>query len=121
MNYLNEQHLRSFLSLGKTVEYWLGQSENINGFNTYKWISITKKKSENGDYSLVLYHVFDDRAEGLDDIYYFSSVGQDTEYGTIIFESEDFEVCLEIALEKFSVELDKFVPNGYINDFIKDD
>jgi len=116
MNYLKKDQLRSHLSLKKTVEYWLGKSI-VNNYDTIKWIAIEEGREEKGKYYLIYHHVFDDADEGIDTIYDYSYVEPDDLYGIIVGVFDDFDSALDKAVEEYGVELDRFVPEGYIEDF----
>lgn len=116
-NYLKSEQLEHFLSLGKSVEYWLG-AIMIDGYETFKWLSIVKDFEVNGKYSLVVFHVFNDKEEGLNFVYDFSPVEPDELYGKIIDTVATWREVLWLAESVFQTRKDQFCPEGYMNDFL---
>jgi hypothetical protein len=118
MKYLTEDQLFATLSRGKTVEALVGKFE-VDGYPTIQWLAIEKGREEKNMYYVIFHHVFDEKSDGLDSIYDFSYVEPDDLYGNIVSEFESYIDAIQFSNQKFSVPLNKFVSEGYIDELIK--
>jgi hypothetical protein len=91
MRYLNEKEIEPYINAGKIIEQYLGTFE-IDDFLCHRFVSIGKSKK--GYYGFWA-EVFDETNDGVESIYYFSSVDPDypegIEYGTNGFVNRPIE------------------------------
>jgi hypothetical protein len=78
--YLDFQQLTSYLTLGKSVEQWLGVLRQ-DAFIIVRWLRIDLER--NGNYSVSYFEVFDEGDEEFLDVYEFNVVDPDEPYGKI--------------------------------------
>lgn len=117
MKYLAEDQLLPTLSRGKTVEALVGKFE-VNRYLTIQWLAIEKGREKKHMYYVVFHHVFDEKSEGVDSIYDFSNVEPDDLYGKIVAEFDSCIDAIQYSNQKFSVPLNQFVSEGYIDELI---
>ncbi|MDX2361969.1 MAG: hypothetical protein QNK23_14260 [Crocinitomicaceae bacterium] len=117
MNFLDSQQVRNFLTRKKTIEHWIGK-DVVNNFETFKWISIEVRREEPGKYYVLMHHVFNESAEGIDSLYDYCYVVPDDMDGKIIGEFRSYEEALEFSVEHFGVDMNRFFPEGYIDDMV---
>jgi len=112
MNYLDFGQIKPMLNKGKTIEQFIGYTKS-GDFTTIKWISIYMDKD---DYCIDFHEVFDDREEGIEDIYDFSYVEPDDMYGKRMYQTNEFETLINWIFENYSISRDKFLPFDYLNE-----
>ena len=113
--YLNEEQLKTNLSLGKVVEQWLG-SKKEEDYVTLRWLSIEKER--NGNYTVAFIECFDDRNSEFTDIYEFSSLDPDEPEGVLnTFVTADD--ALNFATSNYSASNSKYVSLGMIQEEYK--
>jgi hypothetical protein len=111
MTYLDFEQIKPMINKGKTLEQFLGFAK-IGDSSTVKWISLYLDEDE---YCVDFHEVFDDRKEGIENIYDFSYVEPDDMYGKRMYQTVDFESLTEWILKHFSVSRDRFLPFDYLN------
>lgn len=109
--------LKTYLSIGKEIEYWLGKSSN-DSFKTYTWLTLNFDKKEN-KFELYFHEVFDDKNDGIDDIYEYSYVEPDSLNGEEILITESFDELWNFMIKKYYVIEDQFLIQGNLNSFIE--
>ena len=109
--YLLPEQLKTHLSLGKTVEQWLGPRKEED-YVVLTWISISKEK--NGDYTLMFIENFDDGDEDYLDIYDFSYL--DPDKPAVIHSFESVPETLQFALTTYGASLERYVGDGMIQE-----
>jgi len=110
-NYLTKEQLKAKLSLGKSIEQWLGHYES-EGETILKWVNIYSDKE---GYHVVYIECYDQGSVDNLDISDFTGLDPDEPYGlTDTFYTLDEAVGF--SLDKYSAEMDKFVNNGMIQD-----
>jgi hypothetical protein len=112
MNYLDFEQIKPKINKGKTIEQFIGFAKS-DDFSTLKWISLYLDEDE---YCVDFHEVFDDRKEGIENIYDFSYVEPDDMYGKRMHQTVDFESLTEWIFNHFSVSRDRFLPFGYLNE-----
>jgi hypothetical protein len=114
--YLNEEQLKTNLSLGKAVEQWLGSKEEKD-YTILKWLSIERKR--NGKYTVAFIECFDDGSSEFTDIYEFSLLDPDEPEGIInTFITTD--EALNFAESKYNASISKYVSSGMIQEDYKE-
>ncbi len=111
MRYLNPVELKALLNANKIIEQFLGIGLKDN-FPILKYIDIFKSKELK--YAVSIHEVFDDRDEGILNIYDFSSFDADSPEG-IIYYFNSFEEALEFAIVE-GASKDKFLIEGFLQD-----
>lgn len=111
MEYVDFGLIKAMINKGKTVEQFLGLTKNSE-YSTIKWISLYYDRDE---YCIDFHEVFDEREEGLDNIYDFSYVEPDNMYGKRLYQSSDFEKLIEWIFENIEISRDRFMPFDYLN------
>lgn len=86
---------------------------NMEEYTCLRWIDITRTRSS---YELHTHEVFDDRDEGVEDIYDFSYFYPDDIYGRLIGSFSCLEDALKRAEELFGARRDKYLVYGYMNE-----
>lgn len=109
MVYLQNEQLRTNLSLGKTVEQWLGYKQE-ESYIILRWISIEK---ENSEYSVVYIESFDEGNEDFIDVYEFSTLDPDEPLG-LINTFSTLDEAIDFSLNEYGAEIDKFVNRGMV-------
>lgn len=112
MLYLEIEQLKTYLSLGNTLEQWLGH-ERKDEYTVLKWLSIEKERS--GEYAVSYIESFDEGSLEFIDIYEFSTLDPDEPFGvTNTFSSVD--KALDFAKKEYNASLDKYVTGGMIQE-----
>lgn len=112
MIYLQNEQLRTNLSLGRTVEQWLGYKQE-DDYIVLRWISIEK---ESGDgYSVAYIESFDEGTEDFLDIYEFSTLDPDEPLG-IINTFSTIDEAIDFSLDEYGAKVDNFVSAGMIQE-----
>ncbi|TDQ12031.1 hypothetical protein [Pedobacter metabolipauper] len=112
MIHLTIEQLKANLSLGKTVEQWLGYKDE-NSYTILKWISI--EKEHHGEYSVAYIESFDEGNEDFIDIYEFSTLDPDEPLG-IISTFSNIDEAIDFSLNEYGASVDKFVSGGMIQE-----
>lgn len=115
MRYLSEEQILTQLNAGRAIEQWLGHTDAQN-YRTIRWLRIDK--TDNGNFNVILFEVFDDGSLSNLDIYNFEALDPDNPYGLKI----TFDGAKE-AIEGsyvFGASKDRFVPSGVIQDVYSD-
>lgn len=112
MIYLQNEQLKTNLSLGRTVEQWLGYKQE-DGYVVLRWISIEKESSD--EYSLAYMESFDEGNEDFLDIYSFSTLDPDEPLGIVNTFSTIDEV-ISFSLDEYGAKIDKYVSTGMIQE-----
>ena len=112
MKHLDIEQLNANLSLGKTVEQWLGHQHEGN-YTILKWLSI--KKERNDEFSVAYIESFDEGSNDFLDIYEFSTLDPDEPQGVInIFSTKD--EALDFSVNEYGASMGKFVSQGMIQE-----
>ncbi len=77
MRYLNENEIEPYINAGKVIEQYLGTFKS-DGFLCHKFVSIGKTKE---GYYCFESEVFDEKEDGIDSIYHYSSIDPDNPEG----------------------------------------
>ncbi|MCH6199768.1 hypothetical protein MMU07_09260 [Aquiflexum sp. LQ15W] len=112
MNYLDFEQIKPMINKGKTIEQFIGFTKS-DDFSTLKWISLYLNEEE---YCVDFHEVFDDRKEGIENIYDFPYVEPDDMYGKRMHQTVDFESLTEWIFNHFSVSRDRFLPFDFLNE-----
>jgi hypothetical protein len=112
MNYLYFEQIKPMINKGKTIEQFLGFVKS-GDFSTLKWISLYLDDEE---YCVDFHEVFDDREEGIENIYDFSYVEPDDMHGKRMHQTEDFDSLIEWIFDNYSISHDKFLPFDFLNE-----
>lgn len=112
MKYLDFEQVKTNLSLGKSIEQWLG-FEKKDDYVVLKWISIIREKA--GKYSTVYIECFDEGNEDFLDIYEFSMIDPDEPYG-VINEFQNYDEAIEFAIVEYGASKERFVNSGMIQE-----
>jgi hypothetical protein len=112
MNYLDFGLIRTMLIKGKTIEQFLGHSKS-DTYSTVEWISLYLDK---GEFCIDFHKVFDEREEGVENIYDCSYVEPDDMHGKRMFQTKDFYSLITWTLKHFKVSSERFLPFDYLND-----
>ena len=112
MVYLQNEQLRTNLSLGKTVEQWLGYKQE-DDYIVLRWISI--EKESNDEYSVAYIESFDEGSEDFLDIYEFSTLDPDEPFGIVTTFSTADE-AISFSLDEYGAKIDMFVNVGMIQE-----
>jgi hypothetical protein len=112
MKYLLENQIKGCLRPNKSIEQIIGKFE-VGKHLAIRYISIVKEKDK---YCLMLHDIFDDRDEGIEDIYEFSYVEPDDMYGKEIKESSSLEEILIFAQEEYDSSNERYLTLGFLNE-----
>jgi len=112
MKYLMTDQLKTNLSLGRTVEQWIGHERKTN-YTVLQWLII--EKENNGEYSVVFKECFDEGAENFLDIYEFSALDPDEPYGMITTFGTIAD-AIEFSESEYGASKDKFVNSEMIQE-----
>lgn len=112
MIYLQNEQLRTNLSLGRTVQQWLGYKQK-DGYIVLRWISIEKESSD--EYSVAYIESFDEGSEDFLDIYEFSTLDPDEQLGVVTTFSTVNE-AISFSLDEYNAKIDRFVSAGMIQE-----
>jgi len=110
MRYLTEIEITTLLSLGKTVEMFIGQSRDQ--IDVISWIDL-RGTTEVG-VELNTYSVYDEGDIDHLDLYSFSSVDPDSDFETITFPTVDN--ALTFIKDKYQLSDLRFVNQGMIQE-----
>jgi len=110
--YLTEEQLKTNLSLGKSIEQWLGYLQKEE-YTLLKWLRIDKERD--GNYSVAYFESFDEGNKAFLDIYEFSLIDPDEPYGVINSFSTMAE-ALDFTEVTYGALMDKFVSAGMIQE-----
>jgi len=110
MIYLQNEQLRTNLSLGRTVEQWLGYKQE-DDYIVLRWISIEKESSD--EYSVAYIESFDEGSEDFLDIYEFSTLDPDEPLG-IVTTFSTIDEAISFSLDEYGAKMDNFVSAGMI-------
>ncbi|BDC99472.1 hypothetical protein [Persicobacter psychrovividus] len=111
MRYLLIDEVIAQLNRGRQVEQYLGEYYS-DEFRCHRYLTIEKGKDE---YTGLVFEVFDERNEGVESIYHFSSVEPDEMYGVEIGGFEKLDDLLDALKEKFEILENKFLNSGYLD------
>ncbi|PTS93380.1 hypothetical protein DBR11_25390 [Pedobacter sp. HMWF019] len=112
MKYLDIEQLKTNLSLGKTVEQWLGHKHEED-YTVLKWLSI--KKERNAEFNVAYIESFDEGSDDFIDIYEFSTLDPDELLGVInTFSTKD--EALDFSVNEYGASMGKFVSQGMIQE-----
>ncbi|RQO64362.1 hypothetical protein DBR43_33050 [Pedobacter sp. KBW06] len=112
MVYLQNEQLKTNLSLGRTVEQWLGYKQE-DDYIVLRWISIEKESSD--EYSVAYIESFDEGREDFLDIYEFSTLDPDEPLG-IVTTFSTVDEAISFSLDEYGAKIDSFVSAGMIQD-----
>lgn len=112
MIYLLNEQLRTNLSLGRTIEQWLGYKQE-DDYILLRWISI--EKESNANYSVAYIESFDEGSEDFVDIYEFSTLDPDEALGIVTTFSTADE-AINFSLKEYAAKMDRFVSAGMIQE-----
>lgn len=112
MIYLQNEQLRTNLSLGRTIEQWLGYKQE-DDYILLRWISI--EKESNANYSVAYIESFDEGSEDFVDIYEFSTLDPDKALGIVTTFSTADE-AINFSLKEYGAKMDRFVSAGMIQE-----
>ena len=112
MIYLQNEQLRTNLSLGKTVEQWLGYKREED-YIILRWISIEKENSD--EYSVAYIESFDEGSDDFLDIYEFSALDPDEPLG-VINTFSTIDEALDFSLNEYGAKIERFVSTGMIQE-----
>ncbi len=112
MLHLKIEQLRTNLSLGKTVEQWLGYEDQDN-YTVLRWISIEKERD--GTFSVAFIECFDEGNEGFTDVYEFSLLDPDEPEG-VLRTFDTFDEAIDFSVAEYGAKSDNFVSQGMIQD-----
>lgn len=115
MRYLTSIECKAAINANKIIEQLLGISKT-SGFMLIRYLNIFK--SQESKYAVSMHEVFDDRDEGVENIYNFSHFDPDSTEGVINY-FNTFEEALSFSKSLGAIE-DKFIMNGYLQEeFLK--
>lgn len=114
MRYLNENEIQPYINIGKIIEQYLGtfQSED---FLCHRYISIEKNKE---GYYFIISEVFDEKEDGIESIYEFSSIDPDNLEGIEYGPFSSFTKLLSVINKKVTLSKDKYLLTGYLDNVI---
>ncbi|KXX66934.1 hypothetical protein [Flammeovirga sp. SJP92] len=117
MRYLLIDEVKAQLNRGRQVEQYLGEFYS-DEFKCHRYLTIEKDKNE---YIGFLFEVFDDRDEGVESIYHFSSIEPDDMYGVEYGGFDELADLLGSLKEKFEIDENKFLNSGYLDTELSED
>ena len=115
MRYLEENEIDPYISAGKIIEQYLGTFE-LDDLLCHRFVSIGKSKY--GYYGFII-EVFDESKDGVDSIYYFSSVNPDYPEGIEYGPMDSLTELLELINKKILLSCDKYLLSGFLDNIIK--
>lgn len=112
MIYLQNEQLRTNLSLGRTVEQWLGFKQE-DDYTVLRWISLEKENT--GEFSVAYIESFDEGSEDFIDVYEFSILDPDEPLG-IINTFSTIDEAISFSLGEYGANIDNFINAGMIQE-----
>ncbi|QDW25197.1 hypothetical protein FFJ24_010395 [Pedobacter sp. KBS0701] len=112
MLYLQQEQLKSNLSLGKAVEQWIN-AEIKEDYVIIKWLRI--EKEADGSYTVTYFECFDEGDENFVDVYEFSMLDPDYPFG-IITSFSSIKDAIDFSVENYGASVLKFVSGGMIQE-----
>ncbi|NQX43247.1 hypothetical protein SAMN05421820_1166 [Pedobacter steynii] len=112
MIFLQNEQLRTNLSLGRKVEQWLGYKQE-DSYIILRWISL--EKEDNGEFSVAYIESFDEGNEDFIDVYEFSTLDPDEPLG-IINTFSTLDEAIDFSLDEYGAEIDNFINAGMIQE-----
>lgn len=112
MIYLQNEQLRTNLSLCRIIEQWLGYKQE-DDYILLRWISIEKESS--ASYSVAYIESFDEGSDDFVDIYEFSTLDPDEALG-IVTTFSTVDEAINFSLNEYGAKMDRFVSAGMIQE-----
>jgi len=115
MRYLTPIECKAAINANKIIEQLVGRF-NVNNFMLIRYLNMFK--SQEAKYAVSLHEVFDDRDEGIENIYDFSHFDPDSSEGVIQY-FNTFEDALNYS-KSLGANENKFLMDGYLQEeFLK--
>jgi hypothetical protein len=111
LKYLLPEQLKTHLSLGKTVEQWLGHKQEVD-YVILKYVNLVREKD--GNYTVMHFEVIDEGDEGFLDIDDFSYV--DPDEPAVVNSFDSVQEVLDFAQNTYGASLDRYLASGMIQD-----
>jgi hypothetical protein len=112
MIHLQIEQLKTNLSLGKTVEQWLGYKK-YKDYTLLRWIRIEMEKNQ--EYTVAYIESFDEGNNDFIDIYEFGTLDPDEPLGVLTTFSNQSE-AINFSIQEYRAKLDKFVSERMIQE-----
>ncbi|PXY02565.1 hypothetical protein DF185_00280 [Marinifilum breve] len=111
MRYLKENEIEPYLNAGKIIEQYLGTFK-LDNLPCHRFVSIGKDKD---GYYCFLVEVFDEKEDGIESIYDFSSIDPDNLEGIEYGPKASLKALLSELKEKVALSNDTFLLTGFLD------